>query len=507
MDRPENLRSSAARIRRELSTPQTLNPFMNNTSSGSFSLYESMKLVMGVVVVPLRLSLVIAGLGVGWIFAKLSTLGLTKEQLDTEPIAPWRRWILSPLPWIVRGVLAVCGFYWVNVKGKPAPASEAPLVCPNHVSYFDALFFSYHLGGPVGVAKSGVGKMPIVGPLLMCMQPILVYRGSPELRARAARTITERATSRRWPHILIFPEGTCTNGRALITFKNGPFYPGVPVQPVVIRYPHVHCDVSWSGEKGLGFLLYHSLCQFVNYMEVEYLPVYTPSEQEKQNPSLFASNVRREMATALQVPATDHSLVDVMLSVEALKRNLPLETGVVRGEQLTAEFGKSANLDTLKSQMEKFARADRDGSGTVSFTEFCAALELPESELVREVFTLMDLDETGELDFREYAIGTAFVHKYLGTDETLQFAFNLFDVNKDGQIDAPEFLQVMRKAFPEMTEESASSIFKSVDGDGNSQISFEEFRAFMEKHPEYLSLVAKFNMPPPPVEEDASKTE
>lgn len=28
----------------------------------------------------------------------------------------------------------------------------------------------------------------------------------------------------------------------------------------------------------------------------QYLPVYTPSEEEKENPSLFASNVRKLMA-------------------------------------------------------------------------------------------------------------------------------------------------------------------------------------------------------------------
>lgn len=28
----------------------------------------------------------------------------------------------------------------------------------------------------------------------------------------------------------------------------------------------------------------------------QYLPVYTPSEEEKENPSLFASNVRELMA-------------------------------------------------------------------------------------------------------------------------------------------------------------------------------------------------------------------
>lgn len=38
------------------------------------------------------------------------------------------------------------------------------------------------------------------------------------------------------------------------------------------------------------------LCQFINYIEVKRLPVYYPSQEEKDNPKLYASNVRWLMA-------------------------------------------------------------------------------------------------------------------------------------------------------------------------------------------------------------------
>lgn len=38
------------------------------------------------------------------------------------------------------------------------------------------------------------------------------------------------------------------------------------------------------------------LCQFVNNLEVIHLPVYYPSEQEKEDPKLYANNVRKLMA-------------------------------------------------------------------------------------------------------------------------------------------------------------------------------------------------------------------
>lgn len=39
------------------------------------------------------------------------------------------------------------------------------------------------------------------------------------------------------------------------------------------------------------------LCQFVNHLEVVRLPIYCPSQQEKDDPKLYASNVRRLMAS------------------------------------------------------------------------------------------------------------------------------------------------------------------------------------------------------------------
>jgi len=39
-----------------------------------------------------------------------------------------------------------------------------------------------------------------------------------------------------------------------------------------------------------------TLAQFVNHCELEFLPVYNPSDAEKADPSLFANNVRQVMA-------------------------------------------------------------------------------------------------------------------------------------------------------------------------------------------------------------------
>ena len=76
-----------------------------------------------------------------------------------------------------------------------------------------------------------------------------VSREDPESRQRAKREIIRRAESRvegdnkegegegegGWPQLMIFPEGSTSNRRALMTFAPGAFNPGKPVQPVLLR--------------------------------------------------------------------------------------------------------------------------------------------------------------------------------------------------------------------------------------------------------------------------------
>ena len=77
---------------------------------------------------------------------------------------------------------------------------------------------------------------------------------------------------------------------------------------VVLRYPFVNFDVGFVNGISGTMLVLRTLCQFVNHMEVEFLPVHYPTEKEKADAALFAHNVRAEMSDALNVPVTDHTV-------------------------------------------------------------------------------------------------------------------------------------------------------------------------------------------------------
>ena len=57
----------------------------------------------------------------------------------------------------------------------------------------------------------------------------------------------------RLPHarpLLLFPEGTTTNGRYLLPFKTGAFLAGLPLRPVVLRYADVRGRWEGAGSRG-----------------------------------------------------------------------------------------------------------------------------------------------------------------------------------------------------------------------------------------------------------------
>ncbi|XP_020250148.1 lysophospholipid acyltransferase LPEAT1 [Asparagus officinalis] len=153
---------------------------------------------------------------------------------------------------------------------------------------------------PSFVAKRSVGKLPFVGIISKCLGCIYVQRESKGSEFKGVSgIITERIEeafqNKHCPSVLLFPEGTTTNGDYLLPFRTGAFLAKRPVLPVILRYPYRRFSPAWDSISGVRhvFLL---LCQFVNYIEVTRLPVYYPSEQEKEDPKLYACNVRKFMA-------------------------------------------------------------------------------------------------------------------------------------------------------------------------------------------------------------------
>jgi lysophosphatidylcholine acyltransferase/lyso-PAF acetyltransferase len=96
---------------------------------------------------------------------------------------------------------------------------------------------------------------------------------------------------------------------------------GTPVLPVILKYPYERFSVAWDTISGARHILF-LLCQVVNHLEVIRLPVYYPSQEEKDDPKLYASNVRKLMATEGNLILSELGLSDKRIYHATLNGNL-----------------------------------------------------------------------------------------------------------------------------------------------------------------------------------------
>ncbi|KAG8377742.1 hypothetical protein BUALT_Bualt08G0064600 [Buddleja alternifolia] len=313
------------------------------------------KLLLGVALVflvPIRVVAATAILVNYYVICRVCTAFLAPNmedgQEDYAHMGGWRRAVIVQSGrFLSRLMLFVFGFYWIsetsrgndevdeqlNNETSSSDQSEelelAGAIISNHVSYLDIL---YHMSSsfPSFVAKRSVAKLPLVGLISKCLGCVYVQR---ELKSSDFKGVSgivnerirEAHQNRFAPRMMLFPEGTTTNGDYLLPFKTGAFLAKAPVLPVILRYPYQRFSPAWDTISGVRHVIL-LLCQFVNYIEVTRLPVYHPSEQEKEDPKLYAENVRQLMAHKGNLILSDIGLAEKRVYHAALNGNIRMPT-------------------------------------------------------------------------------------------------------------------------------------------------------------------------------------
>ncbi|KAM4744545.1 lysophosphatidylcholine acyltransferase 2 [Anableps anableps] len=469
--------------------PAVINPFVQDTKLPKTAVIKC--LLLGVFLIPLRVILMSLVLTVTWPVAFIITFNQPLKGA-VEPMTGWRRFMCKRVMTALGRAYYFSMGFRVVVKGKQASSIEAPIlaVAP-HSTFFDGIACVVS-GLPSTVSRVENLATPIFGRFVRCLQPVLVSRKDPDSRKNTILAIETRAKSEgRWPQVLIFPEGTCTNRSCLITFKQGAFIPGVPVQPVLIRYPNKLDTVTWTwqGYRSKTLLLL-TLCQLYTTVEVEFLPPHIPTEDEKKSPALFASRVRDTMAKVLGVPVTDHTYEDCRLMISAGELTLPMETGLVEFTKISRKL--NLKWDSVKKELDCFAAmASSCKGGRITIEEFARILKLPVNPILAELFALFDRNGDGTIDFREYVIGVNILCRPANTEDVLQMAFQLFDTDEDGKITLDEFNALLRSALG-VADLNMAKLFKEIDADSSGFITFSEFQAFASSHPEYAKLFTTY---------------
>ncbi|MFM5886424.1 MAG: lysophospholipid acyltransferase family protein [Novosphingobium sp.] len=159
----------------------------------------------------------------------------------------------SPFPmWFLRLATRIIG---ARLRVHGVPLRRDVFFMPNHVSWFDIPV----IGGVTGsafVARAEIADFRVLGWMARLNRTVFTQR---QARMNVAQQINalREAVADTWS-VVIFPEGSVTDGHSLLPFKTSmlsvlePPPPGMLVQPIVIDYGPVAEWIAWMGvESGL----------------------------------------------------------------------------------------------------------------------------------------------------------------------------------------------------------------------------------------------------------------
>ncbi|KAL1322101.1 hypothetical protein HN51_067032 [Arachis hypogaea] len=461
----------------------TVDPFRNGTQNVE-GVYEWVKIVACLPLALVRVVVFGACLMVGYLATKFALWGWKDKE---NPMPTWRSRVMWVTRVCARLILFSFGYQWIKRRGKPAPREIAPIIVSNHVSYIEPIFYFYELF-PTIVASESHDSIPCVGTIIRAMQVIYVNRFSPSSRREAVNEIKRRASCNGYPRVLLFPEGTTTNGRCLISFQLGAFIPGYPIQPIIVRYPHVHFDQSW-GSISLGKLMFRMFTQFHNFFEVEYLPVVYPRDDKLESAAHYAERTGHAMASALNVVNTGHSYGDLMLHVKAQEAKQDNPSSYMVEMSRVEKLFKLSSTEALDF-LNRFLSMNPDPSGRVQYHNFLRGLKLKACPVSEKIFAFLDVETSGAITFRQFLFGSAHVMKQPGFHHSCESAFSSCGGAVKDYIIEKELRDFIRPAIPGWKDDEVHELLVLFDHDNDGRIGKDDFLSCLRRNP---LLIAFFN--------------
>ncbi len=120
----------------------------------------------------------------------------------------------------------------ITVQGD-APDRGPLLIAANHVSWIDIIAIGARVPCHF-IAKSDVASWPVFGPLARLIRTSFIERERRSAVGSFRDEMTERLSC--GEILVLFPEGTSTDGRQVLPFKSALFPGHVSVQPLSVSY-------------------------------------------------------------------------------------------------------------------------------------------------------------------------------------------------------------------------------------------------------------------------------
>ncbi|KAH7541917.1 hypothetical protein FEM48_Zijuj02G0018300 [Ziziphus jujuba var. spinosa] len=128
---------------------------------------------------------------------------------------------------------------------------------------------------------------------------------------------------------------------------------------------------------------------------------------------------------------------------------------------------------------EAFTLFDKDGNGCITTSELGNIMRslgqnVTEAEL-RQMVTDVDVDNNGTIEFPEFLEIMARKLKDSAAEEELKEAFSVFDKDQNGFISAAELRNVMTNLGEKLTDDQINEMIREADVDGDGEINYKEF--------------------------------
>lgn len=133
---------------------------------------------------------------------------------------------------------------------------------------------------------------------------------------------------------------------------------------------------------------------------------------------------------------------------------------------------------------EAFNLFDKDGSGTISTSEFGMVLRAiglnPSDQEINLLVKKLDKDGSGRLEFNEFRdFYKDYKTKHKNDREAIENAFKLFDRNGNGFIEAAELKAILSKCGQQLSDEEIEEMIDVADVDKDGKINYKEFAKFI----------------------------
>lgn len=180
------------------------------------------------------------------------------------------------------------------------------------------------------MAKQSIFNIPLVGRVAQdVLKCIGVNRGAlPSSSSQTANTTStqqilervqrQQTTSDPSGPLILFPEGTTSNGVHLLTFKTGAFVPLRPVLPILYSFPRSGSFVPTYESIWTPIYVWRTLCQPWNNLTCVALDPIAPTAANT-TPREYATTVQRTMAKHLGITTIPQEYNDKLVYHDRLR--------------------------------------------------------------------------------------------------------------------------------------------------------------------------------------------